>query len=171
MKRHTSHFFSTTQSDFPRPLAVQEHSVVLEGSSLDHSHCVSRAPEATVAAEVEVACIADAAAAEVAPVVGMAAGIGAEVVGVVERVENTTPGSRVEGQRAPSTIGDVQEARQGFAVEWERIVEVVASRIVVVDGGCWELVAVEDIENIVVGMQRRQVLAGGRVVEHSFGVG
>lgn len=135
MKRHTSRFFSTTQSDFPRPLAVQEHSVVLEGSSLDHSHCVSRAPEATVAADVEVACIADAAA-EVAPVVGMAAGIGAGVVGVVERVENTTLGSRVEGQRAPSTIGDVQEARQGFAVEWGRIAEVVANRIVVVDEGC-----------------------------------
>lgn len=30
--------FLTTQSDFPRPLAAQEGSVVLEGNSLDRSH-------------------------------------------------------------------------------------------------------------------------------------
>lgn len=30
--------FLTTQSDFPRPLAAQERSVVLEGNSLDRSH-------------------------------------------------------------------------------------------------------------------------------------
>lgn len=108
--------------------------MVLEGSSLDRSHCVLRVPEAIVAAEVEVACIAD--AAEVAPAVDMAVGFGVEVVGVVERVEDMIPGSQVEEQRAPSTVGGAQEERRDFAVEWERIAEVVANRIVVVDEGC-----------------------------------
>lgn len=142
---------------------------MLEGSSLDRSHCVLRVPEAIVAAGVEVACIAD--AAEVAPAVDMAAGIGVGLVGVVGRVEDMTLGSQVEEQRAPSTIDDAREERQGFVAEWERIVGIVVNRIVVVDEECWELVAGAGIESIVVGMQPRQVLAVGSFVEHSFGVG
>jgi hypothetical protein len=130
---------------------------------------VLRVPEAIVAAEVEVACIAD--AAEVAPAAGMAVGIGVEVVGVVERVEDMTLGSQVEEQRAPSTVGGAQEERRDFAVEWGCIAEVVVNRIVVVDEECWELVAGAGIESIAVDMQLRQVLAAGRVVEQSFGVG
>lgn len=143
--------------------------MVLAGSSLDHNRCVSRVPEATVVAEVEVACIAD--VAEVAPAVGTAAGIGVGVVGVVGRVEDTTLGSQVGEQKILSTTGDAQEERQGFVVEWERIAEVVASRIVVVDEECWELVAGVGIEGIVVDTQLRQVLAVYTPVEHSFGVG
>ena len=71
-----------------------------------------------------------------APVVGMAAGIAEGVVDVVVWVESMTLGSQAEERKVPSTIGDVQEERQGFVVAWERIAEVVAGRIVVVDEEC-----------------------------------
>lgn len=92
-KSKRNYTFLTTQSDFPRPLAERGRSVVLEGSSLDHSRCAWRALEATAAAEVavEVAGIVD--IAEVVLVVGRAVGIGVGVVDVVVgQAENTTLG-------------------------------------------------------------------------------
>jgi hypothetical protein len=166
-----STLFPTAQSDFPRPLAEQGHSAVLEGNSLGRNRSVWRAPEAIVAAEVvvEVAGIVD--VVEVV-LVGRAVGIGVGVVGAVGRVVNTTLGLRVEGLKAQSKVAGGQGERRGFAVEEGRIVEVVANMIVVVaDEVCRELVAGAGIESIVVDMQLREVPAEGRAVEHMVGAG
>jgi hypothetical protein len=163
--------FPTTQSDFPRPLAEQGHSAVLEGNFLGRNRSAWRVPEAIVAAEVvvEVASIDDA---EVVLVVGRVVGIGVGVVGVVEQAENMTLGSRVEVQKAQSRVAGGQGERLDFAAEEGRIVEVVANMIVVAaDGVCRELVAGAGIESIVVDMQLREVLAEGRAVGHMVDAG
>jgi hypothetical protein len=139
---------------------------VLEGNSLDRNRSAWRVLEATVVAEVvvEVAGIVDVAG--VVLVAGRAVGIGVEVVDAVDQAESTTPGLRVEVQKAQSRVVDAQGERRDFAVEEERIVEVVAYMIVVVaDEACWEPAAGAGIESIVVGTQHREELAEGRAVE------
>ena len=157
----------TTQSSFLQPLAEQGRSEVLEGNSLDHIRSAWKVPEATAAAEMvaEVANIVG--AAEVALVADKAVGIEVGVVDAVGRAENTTLGSRVEEQKAQSKIAGDQREKPGFAVEEERIVEVVASMIVVVaNEECWGLVGGAGIESIVVGKQRREEPAEGTAVGH-----
>jgi hypothetical protein len=162
--------FPTTQSDFPRPLAEQGHSAVLEGNFLGRNRSAWRVPEAIVEVVVGVANIVD--VAEAVLVVGRAVGIGVGVVDAVGQAENTTQGSRVEVQKVQSRAAGGQGERPGFAVEWGRIVEVVANMIVVVaDGVCRALVAVAGIESIVVDMQLREVPAEGMAVERMAGAG
>jgi hypothetical protein len=177
--------FPTTQSDFPRPLAEQGHSAVLEGNFLGRNRSAWRVPEAIVEVVVGVANIVDVAeavlvvgvanivdVAEAVLVVGRAVGIGVGVVDAVGQAENTTQGSRVEVQKVQSRAAGGQGERPGFAVEWGRIVEVVANMIVVVaDGVCRALVAVAGIESIVVDMQLREVPAEGMAVERMAGAG
>ena len=164
----------TTQSSFLQPLAGQGRSEVLEGNSLDHIHYAWKVLEATAAAAAEI--VAEVAnivgAAEVALVADKAVGIEVGVVDAVGRAENTTLGSRVEEQKAQSKIAGDQREKPGFAVEEERIVEVVASMIVVVaNEECWGLVGGAGIESIVVGKQRREEPAEGTAVGHIADVG